>query len=181
MKRRIGSIGLVALLAGSAWWLHLRPDSSPKNNAGQTSALPSKTPTATTTLNTPAQSNSPVTSSAPTAPTTSLTPEAARETAYTAIDTAVVRYDATSVTAIAPYLDSADVEIRSLALDGLVRAGDSSGAKVLRTAAAKLKDPREAAAWLDAADFLELPSGGLPHRKPVSSTPASPPATPPSR
>ncbi len=81
----------------------------------------------------------------------------ARAEAYVVIDEASVTYDERAVAAIAPYLANADLEIRKLALDGLLRAGEITAASVLRTAATKLADPREAATYLDAADFLELP------------------------
>lgn len=81
----------------------------------------------------------------------------ARAEAYVLIDEASVTYDERAVAAIAPHLANADLEIRKLALDGLLRAGEVTAASVLRIAATKLADPREAATFLDAADFLELP------------------------
>ena len=84
--------------------------------------------------------------------------EAVRAEAYTVIDEASVTYDQRAVAAIAPYLSHADVEIRKMALDGLLRAGEVTAAPVLRAAGAKLADPREATTYLDAADYLELPA-----------------------
>lgn len=81
----------------------------------------------------------------------------ARAEAYAVIDEAAVTYDERAGAAIAPYLAHADPEIRKMALDGLLRSGEISAAPVLRAATAKLADPREAAAYLDAADYLELP------------------------
>lgn len=83
---------------------------------------------------------------------------AARTEAYVVIDEASTTYDERAVAAIAPYLAHADVEIRKMALDGLLRAGEVSAAPVLRAAGAKLTDPREASTYLDAADYLELPA-----------------------
>jgi hypothetical protein len=81
-----------------------------------------------------------------------------RDEAYALIDEAAVTYDERAVAAIAPYLTHADVEIRKMALDGLLRAGEVSAAPVLCAAGAKLTDPREASTYLDAADYLELPA-----------------------
>jgi hypothetical protein len=83
---------------------------------------------------------------------------AARAEAYVVIDDASTTYDERAVAAIAPYLAHADLEIRKMALDGLLRAGEISAAPVLRAAGAKLTDPREATTYLDAADYLELPA-----------------------
>lgn len=82
---------------------------------------------------------------------------AARAEAYVVIDDASTTYDERAVAAIAPYLAHADLEIRKMALDGLLRAGEISAAPALRAAGAKLTDPREATTYLDAADYLELP------------------------
>ncbi len=46
----------------------------------------------------------------------------------------------------------------------MVQVGDAAAARYLRAAADKVKDPREAVALLDAADYVELPSA-LPVKK----------------
>ena len=91
------------------------------------------------------------------------------------IQAAVVSYDASVGPILAPYLVDADPLVREAARDGLVQAGDAAGAKFLREAVEKIKDPREAVALLDAADFLELPPAPLatgpkrPAAKPVKA------------
>ncbi len=74
------------------------------------------------------------------------------------ISDATVSYDASAVANITPYLLNPNKEVRRIAVDGLIRTGDASGVGVLRDAAKRLSDPREATVFLDAADFLALPS-----------------------
>jgi hypothetical protein len=68
-----------------------------------------------------------------------------------------VTYDAREVPALAAFLTHDSAEVRAAALDGLIRLGSKEAAEPLRAASAKVKDPREAIAMLDAADYLELP------------------------
>ncbi len=95
------------------------------------------------------------------------------------IEAAVVTYEAASLPAIAPYLTDPNPELRTAAREGLLQMGLSEAVPLLREAAGKMKDPREAILLLDAADFLELPSvsstAGKKHRPHPSST-GTPPA-----
>lgn len=68
-----------------------------------------------------------------------------------------VTYDAREVPALAAFLTHDSAEVRAAAIDGLIRLGSKEAAEPLRAAAGKVKDPREAIAMLDAADYLELP------------------------
>ncbi len=78
-----------------------------------------------------------------------------------AIHEASISYDAKELPKIQPYLIHPDVEVRTAALEGVLTLGDAAGSPLLRQAASTLKDPREAVKYLDAADYLELPSGSL--------------------
>lgn len=90
-----------------------------------------------------------------------------------------ITYDPQEVPRIARYLTHEDADVRRDAVDGLVRLGAREGAEALREAAAKMKDPREAVAMLDAAAYLELPSLSKAPRKrappPVAPRPWSAP------
>jgi hypothetical protein len=97
-----------------------------------------------------------------------------RTEVYAVIDDASATYDERAVAAIAPYLAHADIEIRKMALDGLLRAGEVTAAPVLRAAAAKLADPRETTTYLDAADYLELPARTSARKNAKKSTAAPP-------
>lgn len=78
-----------------------------------------------------------------------------------AIQEASISYDAKELPKIQPYLIHPDAEVRTAALEGVLVLGDAAGSPLLRQAASTLKDPREAVKYLDAADYLELPSGSL--------------------
>ena len=67
-------------------------------------------------------------------------------------------YQATALPLIAPYLSSSDPEIEEAAVNAIVVIGSPAGAPLLRQAAGAMKDPHDAAALLDKADYLELPS-----------------------
>lgn len=101
--------------------------------------------------------------------------------AYDAIEAAAITYDAKSLPLIEPYLSDPDRLIRDAAVQGMIANGDASAATYLRAAATKTPDPREAAAMLDAADYVELPSASLLRKNPPSAQapPSSAPATPP--
>ena len=98
------------------------------------------------------------------------------EQATRRIEAAVVTYDKDSLPVIVPYLTDPDPELRAAAREGLLQMGLAEAAPLLREAAGKLKDPREAILLLDAADFLELPSVSSSAGKKRRAHPASPPA-----
>jgi hypothetical protein len=74
----------------------------------------------------------------------------------TRIEDLSTTYDAREVPALAVFLNHDAPEVRAAAIDGLIRLGSKEAAEPLRVAAAKIKDPREAVAMLDAAAYLEL-------------------------
>lgn len=71
---------------------------------------------------------------------------------------AMVTYDPANLPVIARYLAHEDEALRAAALDNMLQMGEKAAAPLLR-AAAKTAAPAEAVALLEAADFLELPSG----------------------
>ncbi len=89
-----------------------------------------------------------------------------------AIHEASISYDAKELPKLQPYLIHPDAEVRAAALDGVLVLGDAAGAPLLRQAASTLKDPREAVKYLDAAEYLELPSGSLLAGKKKAGSPA---------
>ena len=89
-----------------------------------------------------------------------------------AIHEASISYDAKELSKIQPHLIHPDAEVRAAALEGVLVLGDAAGAPLLRQAASTLKDPREAVKYLDAAEYLELPSGSLLAGKKKAGSPA---------
>lgn len=88
------------------------------------------------------------------------------------IHEASISYDAKELPKIQPHLIHPDAEVRAAALEGVLVLGDAAGAPLLRQAASTLKDPREAVKFLEAADYLELPSGSLLAGKKKAGSPA---------
>jgi len=89
---------------------------------------------------------------------------------------AAITYSPAAIPLIEPSLYSSDREIREAAADAMVALGETAGAAVLRKAAAKARDPREAAALLERAEYLELPPGRLLLREKKSTTGGAPPS-----
>jgi hypothetical protein len=73
------------------------------------------------------------------------------------IEDATVTYDVQGLTVLAPLLHHRDPEIREAALEGIIQLGETAGAKTLREAARRAKDPQEVRRLIEAAEFLELP------------------------
>ena len=94
---------------------------------------------------------------------------AKQQKAFDAIEAAAITYDAKSLPLIEPFLSDPDRLVRDAAVQGMIANGDASAANYLRAAAAKTPDPREAAAMLDAADYVELPSASLIRKQPAHS------------
>jgi hypothetical protein len=86
------------------------------------------------------------------------------------LEAAILTYDASALPVIAPFLVHEDPELREAAREGLLQMGLGEAVPLLREAAAKMKDPREAVALLDAAEFLELPPGTIGGGRPRPST-----------
>ncbi len=83
--------------------------------------------------------------------------DSSKEAIFESIHEASTLYDTSALPLIEPYLSHADLEVRAAAVEGLVALGESGGSSLLRSAASKLADPREAVTYLDAADYLDLP------------------------
>jgi hypothetical protein len=139
----------------------------PMGSSASPTANPSPPPPATGS-DLPSQSAAPARANLPAAPapattldTTAPLTASLREQVLDAIQSAATTYDTAALPHIQPYLVNTDPEVRSAALNGVIVLGESAGAALLRAAASQLKDPREAVAYLDAAEYLELPSGTL--------------------
>ncbi|HVJ45032.1 MAG TPA: hypothetical protein VM511_01520 [Luteolibacter sp.] len=89
---------------------------------------------------------------------TSASPNKSGQAALDEVFNLSVQYSEESVPLIAPYLTDPDLKVRAAALEGMLNNGKTSGAAHLRAAAKKLEDPVEAAAYIKAAEHLELPS-----------------------
>lgn len=74
------------------------------------------------------------------------------------IHEASIQYEPSQIPVIIQYLAHPEKEVRLAAVDGLIVLGERAAADHLREASKRLEDPREAVIFLDAADFLELPS-----------------------
>lgn len=70
------------------------------------------------------------------------------------IETLASTYDVASIPALAGYLDHADPMVRDAARLGLIQLSRPEAAPVLRAAAKRVKDANEAAALIEAAEFL---------------------------
>ena len=128
----------------------------------------------------PRESRSPLATPAETAPEKSLaSPDAGEDAAplladeararlFADIEAAYTTYDASVLPRLTPHLRHFDPEVRAYAREGIVQLGHADGAAALRAAARSASDPREAAALVEAAEFLELPPAA-----PVAAIPAS--------
>jgi|GEM_PF-1435362 len=81
---------------------------------------------------------------------------------FNEIEAAAITYDAEELPILESYLFDPDPEIRQAALNGMLTLGDAAASPLLREAAENAYSPQEAVAMLEAADYLELPSGTLP-------------------
>ena len=80
---------------------------------------------------------------------------------FNVIQEASTSYNAKELPKIQPYLTHPDAEIREAAINGIINLGDAAGSPLLRAAAKNTTDSKEAVKMLQAADYLELPSGSL--------------------
>ncbi len=173
MKFSRHHIALVAVLLGAAVWLigH-RSNPQPASQAHVANTSGKKLPRAPETHEqqptapspSAAGNNSATISEQRQALSPTLTDAellARQQKAYDAIEAAAITYDAKSLPLIEPFLTDPDRLVRDAAVQGMIANGDASAASYLRAAAAKTKDPREAAAMLDAADYVELPPASL--------------------
>lgn len=88
-----------------------------------------------------------------------------REEILAEIEAASVTYDAAALPRIERFLLHPDPEVRQSARDGMIVLGDAAAGPLLRDASRHMADPREAAALLESADYVELPPAPLKRRK----------------
>lgn len=89
-------------------------------------------------------------------PEPTLAPEI-RDRLIEEITVAYTSYEPEALPKIAPFLRHSDPEIRAYARDAIVQVGHADGAKLLRDTAKSVRDPREAVALLEAAEYLDIP------------------------
>jgi hypothetical protein len=88
-------------------------------------------------------------------PTAPVTKEEILETVHQAS----ITYDPKELPVIQKFLLDADPEIREAARNAMIVLGDASAGPMLRDASKLAPTPHEAVAMLEAADYVELPSG----------------------
>ncbi len=89
---------------------------------------------------------------------------------------ASITYDPKELPVIQKYLLDADPEIREAARNGMIVLGDASAGPMLRDASKLAATPHEAVAMLEAADYVELPSGTLNLKKRTMTKSKRPPS-----
>jgi hypothetical protein len=101
---------------------------------------------------------------------------------FDAINAAAEATTPESLTTLISFAATENADIRTAALDGLIRRDDASAAPLLRKAAKGTDDPATIIALLETADYLELPSAtmtAIPNRpkrtKDQSTSPRRPP------
>ena len=95
------------------------------------------------------------------APSASAQPAASSSVILEEINDAAVMYDPAYLPAIQKYLLNSNAEIRKAALNGMIVLGHPAASPMLRAAAKLVDAPQETVAMLQAADYLELPSGTM--------------------
>lgn len=86
-------------------------------------------------------------------------PPASQAVILAQIEDASVTYDAKALPLIEPYLLNPDPVVREAAMRGMINLGDAAAGPLLRGASHHAPTPQEAVALLEAADYVELPSG----------------------
>lgn len=99
-----------------------------------------------------------------------------KEEILESVHQASITYDPKELPAIQKYLLDADPEIREAARNAMIVLGDASAGPMLRDASKLAPTPHEAVAMLEAADYVELPSGTLNLKKRSTSKPKRPPS-----
>lgn len=176
MSSLFKSFSLIALGLGAglgiAWFNRAddpsRPASSTATVEPAASGLSSASPShATSSNDAPRSQSAPVDHTAPTgadasaraetsSPEPTLAPEV-RDRLIEEITAAYTTYEPEALPKLAPFLRHSDPEIRSYARDAIVQVGHADGVKLLRDAAKTARDPREAVALLEAAEYLDIP------------------------
>jgi hypothetical protein len=145
---------ILILIAGTLVWRNLGSNSDDRVGNAKTPTI-QKAP--------PALSDRSVSQFKPAAPTPSdeskpIAPVTKEEILET-VHQASITYDAKELPAIQKYLLDADPEIREAARNAMIVLGDGSAGPMLRDASKLAPTPHEAVAMLEAADYVELPSG----------------------
>ena len=82
------------------------------------------------------------------------------------IEQASISYNAADLPRIRPFLSHPDPDIRAAAVNGMIILGEAAAAPMLREASRMALTPQETVQMLEAAAYLELPSGSLVSRTP---------------
>jgi hypothetical protein len=155
-----GLASILLLAAGWAWWFTSKHETVPEPRAGD------PLPPARHTLDRPRSNDS--TAAKPAAEgvlsTTDVKP-VSRESILAEIEEASVTYDAAALPRIERFLLHPDPEVRESARNGMIVLGDPAAGPLLRAASRHTADSREAAALIEAADYVELPSKPPKRRK----------------
>lgn len=140
-------IAIVLLLRNTA-------EETPENDGESPSALTAIKPTGPTKSSLPASPSEPQKHEAKPS-----TPPASQAVILGQIEDASVTYDAKALPLIEPYLLNPDPVIREAAMKGMINLGDAAAGPLLREASHHVSTPQEAVTLLEAADYVELPSG----------------------
>lgn len=157
---------ILILVAGLLAWHNLRPSS--EDHAGQDQRI--TTPKARPALSD--RNSSRFTPEAPT-PSDESKPNGPviKEEILESVHQASITYDPKELPVIQKYLLDADPEIREAARNAMIVLGDASAGPMLRDASKLAPTPHEAVAMLEAADYVELPSGTLNLKKRAMTKP----------
>lgn len=178
MKQRllltISCAAILILVAGILAWRNLRPD--PEDRTDNTKRPTIQKPHSVDLGNGKAsqftpEAPSPGDVSKPVMPVT-------KEEILETVHQASITYDPKELPAIQKYLLDADPEIREAARNAMIVLGDAAAGPMLRDASKLAPTPHEAVAMLEAADYVELPSG-TPNLKKRTSTRAKRPLSRP--
>lgn len=156
MKNRtswlLGASGL--LLVAIVLLLRNTVEETPENDGKSPSPLTATVPTGPTKSSVPGSR-----SETQKHETTPSAPPASQAVILGQIEEASVTYDAKALPLIEPYLLNPDPVIREAAMKGMINLGDAAAGPLLREASHNVSTPQEAVALLEAADYVELPSG----------------------
>lgn len=169
MKSRILTVATasVLLLAAIVLWLRLRPSEGAPDASGNTEGKPARVSTKPISRASDANRRNP--RDAGESP--SADRPLSREAILARIEDAAVTYDAKALPRIQPYLLDSDPVLREAAINGMIVLGDAAAGPMLREASRHVTSPHEAVRLLEAADYVELPSG-LPALRKRSAAPS---------
>lgn len=154
-RHLLSVLGLCLLIVAAVLFFgkNQKSSQSPADPAKQISLTPKPAPSAASEKPAPATAVSDETLESPS------TAQLSHAATLEEINEAAVTYDAKALPRIQPYLTHPDPEIREAAKNGMIVLGDAAAGPLLREASRKVATPQEAVALLEAADYVELPSG----------------------